>query len=142
MTESIDVFLCGPTYNVRRYQDLPNSRQDVFNTINMDEFCVFAQIVLKHGGYGHIFCSAVQFVSWWQRFCTLTELVRKLGEESEVFEVEQTSLFYNRQQSNYLEDARFKRLRYTSVVEKAILFLAQGIFVQCNSIVRELQNSR
>lgn len=51
----------------------------------------------------------------------------ELGKETEVFEVEQTVLFYSRQQGNYLQDPRLKRLRQESVVEQAMHFRRKGL---------------
>lgn len=62
----------------------------------MDAFCDYVEYVLKRGGHGRIFCSAVQSTSWWQRDCACMEEVNDGVAKTEVFEVEQALLFYSR----------------------------------------------
>lgn len=56
---SVDLLLCEPPFIIRFQQFLHNSDCDVFYTKETDSFCVSADYVLKRGGHGHIFSSAV-----------------------------------------------------------------------------------
>lgn len=79
LTESVYLLLRDLFFNVRRREDLSNSRHDLFSAVDMDNLCVFVQKLLMLGGHGHIFSSAIQFTSWWWRLCTLTEDVDGFG---------------------------------------------------------------
>lgn len=84
---SVDLPLYDPLYNVRRPQGLSSSGHDLLNSINMDAFYVFAQMMLKCGGHVYIFCSPLQLASWLRFFCTSKEVVDGLRKEAEAFEV-------------------------------------------------------
>lgn len=63
LVKSIDLLLCDLPYNVRCQRDPQNSNRDMLNAIAINACCEFAEYVSKGGGYGHMFCSAVQFAS-------------------------------------------------------------------------------
>lgn len=93
---------------------------------NIKEFCDPAKYGLKHGGHEHVFFSAVQIASWWQRFCSCTEEVKEGVAETDLIEVKRTLLFYDREYLNYLRNQQLRRLRHTSVVERATRFWGKG----------------
>lgn len=63
LTAIVDLLLCDPLYNVRHHEHLLSGVHDLFRAINMEAFCVFAQMAPKLGVHGHIFCSTIQIAS-------------------------------------------------------------------------------
>lgn len=90
-----------------------------FHAKDLKAFCGFGEYVLKRKGYGHIFCSAVQYAFWQRRFHSCSEEVEKDAGKTDVFKGERSPSFYSRDHVNYLQDPQFKRLRHTYVKEKA-----------------------
>lgn len=53
-----DLFLCDPPFNIRCPQNLRNSDHDVFNAMDMNKICDFAEYHIMHVGYAFIICFA------------------------------------------------------------------------------------
>lgn len=77
-TQSVEMLLCDLFYNVRDYENLPNSGYDISIDVDSDELLSIAQGMQKHGAHGYIFWSAGQFSSGWRCLWTLAEAVEKL----------------------------------------------------------------
>ena len=75
ITESVDLVLTDPPYNVRREGTRHNADYDTFTPEDIAELCSLCKIAMKPGAQGIIFCSFQQF-----------EVYRRiLNEEKETF---------------------------------------------------------
>lgn len=104
LNESVDLFLCDPSYNVQDQQDLKNSTHDVFYAKVIEAFCDFVEHSLMCEGRGHIVSSAVQFVSWWRRFGACTEEMKDFVGKPKVFEMAYTRLLCRSEHDSFLQD--------------------------------------
>lgn len=125
--DGVDLLLCHPLYNIRRQQDLQNDDHDVFSAKDMDAFRDFAEYVLIRGEHENNFCFAVEIASRCRCFCARMEVLKDDIGEAMVLEVMRTTLFYNREHDNYLQDLLLKRLHRTKEVEQAIQLLHNGL---------------
>lgn len=89
---------------------MENTSYDVLGSNDIGDLCDLAKTLTKPGDRGHAFCFSLQFSLRWQRLQYVTEekeVVNGGGGEKveikvqEVFEVEQTSLFYTRSFRHY-----------------------------------------
>lgn len=55
----------GPPHNMRRRQDLENTFHDVFWPTDLDGFFDLAKNLISPGVHVHVYCSALQYPSWW-----------------------------------------------------------------------------
>lgn len=114
---------------------MENTSHDVFGPNEMDDFSDLAKMLIRHDFHSHLFRSALQFSSRWQRPYSLTEekKVTNDGEgkevetkEDEVIEVDQTPLLYARGPGHCHQNPWIKRLKHTNVVEHAVHFWRKG----------------
>lgn len=103
-------------------EELQKNDLNMFNAKNMDAFCHFVEYVLTHGGNGYIFCSALQYASWWRRFCACEEEVEDGSADTKVAEMETMPLFYSREHGDYLRALRLKWQGHKKVVKEATHF--------------------
>lgn len=78
-----------------------------------------------------MFSSTVQLASLRWRFHTWTIEVEVAVGKTEVFDVEQTPLFFSRKYGNYKQNPNLKLLRHTNVVGQAIYFWPKELPFNC-----------
>lgn len=63
----VDILMCDSSNNVKRQSKRENTSHDVFGLNDRDNLGDLAKKLIKSGGHGNVFCSALQFSTWWQR---------------------------------------------------------------------------
>lgn len=61
----VALIITDPPYNTRRQKNRPNSEHDVFTIEDIVKFVNFIKLVLNPGEHAIIFCSHLQFNSWY-----------------------------------------------------------------------------
>lgn len=102
LERKLDLFCTDPPYNDSSVQNRSNSNNDFFTKTYMDMFHLVCE-VMKRGVHYHVFCSKLQFDSWYSQLRKLTGKVTVPGDveddedvtmEVAMFELERVALKY------------------------------------------------
>jgi len=114
LSGNVDLILMDPPYNVRRESSKKNASHDIFTNDDMEDVVNLAVDMLKPGGHGIIFCSHLQFHSWYNLLNAETEDVPDYSNDvsgntvklDKVFGVEPCGLQFINGAGNYGNPAR------------------------------------
>ena len=141
LTENVDLIITDPPYNVRRLAGRRNSDYDVLTMEEMEECVEVISTILKPGGHGVLFCSDLQFSSWYKALRTPEFDDADLEadpnghavKKSKVFEVERHSLKFVRKPGVYTTKPVRRSVNHVNVSEIAIHFWKVGLTATGNA---------
>lgn len=74
----------------------------MFNVKDIEQFCNFAESILKRGGQEHIFCFAEQIAFWGRGFHTRMKNIEDSVTGTAVFKVKKAPLSFSHSSGSYL----------------------------------------
>ena len=132
LDEAVQLILTDPPYNTRRESNARNSDHDSLLLADIAECVDLFGRVLRPGGHGLVFCSMLQFNSWFRLLLQHKETNTAPVESQEqsiyppnernTFRVDKVPLFFVPSSGQYASNPAFKKVSHTSIVQIAIHF--------------------
>lgn len=132
----VSFVVTDPPYNIRNQRSANNSSHDVLTESDMKKCVELFDALLKKGGHGLIFCSSLQFHTWFELLKEYT-VCQEDGDSDEdsqplrrmkisPFHVEEAMIHFQSSPGHYNRDPAKKSLAHMSVVQTAIHFWKKG----------------
>ena len=127
LSNSVQLLLTDPPYNVRRDRGMEDSEYDVITFEQMIEVSRTASQILREGGHGIIFCSHEQISEWVEALSTPEITYSGHKEPTKVFAVDNVPLHIVRHPNYFSSNPRISSCSLLNTVEYAVHFKKNGL---------------